>query len=197
MATSDISKLIEWQECRTTIARFDGYLADTRKYGFTLVTILLTANALVTSGNTAVDRPAASIVVMALVFALFMLDNYYWDLLRGAVDRAKALEAKGGDGNSIQISGVISAKVKESHATDLILTVYAVFVVVAAGIGLTAGVNGQAVAGGWLFALVLVALADLVGMFAIFLKVQPKAPPAAWFLRNFWPKKETPPTKVQ
>lgn len=111
MAASDIDRLHEWQECRTTIARFDGYLADTRKYGFTLVTILLTANALVTSGNTSVDRPAASIVVLALVFALFMLDNYYWSLLRGAVDRAKELEAKG------QVSRLISEKVKESHAT--------------------------------------------------------------------------------
>ena len=77
MATAHIPALEEWKECRATIARFDGYLSDMRKYGFTLVTILLTANALVTTGNTPADRPAASIVVMALVFALFMLDNYY------------------------------------------------------------------------------------------------------------------------
>lgn len=157
-----------------TIARFDGYLSDTRKYGFTLVTVLLTANALVTTGNTAADRPAASIVVMALVFALFMLDNYYWSLLRGAVERAKDLEAEG------QISRLISKKVKESHATDLILTVYVVFVLVAAGIGLT----GQGIPAGWRTASIVVAVFDLAAMYATFLIVQPQAPPAAWFYRQ-------------
>ncbi len=183
MPASDISNFHEWQECRSTIARFDGYLADIRKYGFTLVTVLLTANALVSTGNTAADRPAASIVVMVLLFALFMLDNYYWSLLRGAVDRAKKLEASG------QISRVISEKVKESHATDLILTVYVVFVAVAAGIGLT----GQGVTAGWRIASIVVAVADLAAMYGTFLIVQPNAPPARWFLDTVgWQKKEPP-----
>jgi hypothetical protein len=197
MAGSDITPFHEWQECRTTIARFDGYLADTRKYGFTLVTVLLTANALVTTGNTAVDRPAASIVIMALLFALFMLDNYYWALLRGTVGRAKELEApKNRVGMYVQVTGVISDKVKESHATDLILTIYVVFVAVAAGIGLTAGATGQTVSAAWVIALIVVAVLDLVAMFGIFLIVQPGAPPAKWFLDTVGWQKEKPPEPV-
>lgn len=171
----------EWQECRLTIGRFDGFLADTRKYGFTLVTILLTANALVTSGDTAVDRPAASIVVMTLLFALFMLDNYYWDLLRGAVDRAKELEKKDGEGKSIQLSGVISTKVANSHATALILAVYALFVLVAAGIGLTAGAAAKPGTPWGQIILLVVAAAELLAMAGVFLVVQPTAPTARWF----------------
>ena len=77
--------LHEWQECRLTIGRFDGYLADTRKYGFTLVTVLLTANALVTTANAAVDRPAASIVVMVLLLALFVQKHIVRGLTLGAM----------------------------------------------------------------------------------------------------------------
>ena len=49
MAQPDVTLAEEWLECRVTIGRFDGYLADIRKYGFTLVTLLLTASALVTT----------------------------------------------------------------------------------------------------------------------------------------------------
>jgi hypothetical protein len=120
--------LHEWQECRATIGRFDGYLADTRKYGFTLSTALLTANALITTKNDAVDRPAASIVVMVLLLALFMIDNYYWVMLRAAVDRAKKLET-----SDQQISTVLTEAAHKSHATELVLAFYCLFVLVAGG----------------------------------------------------------------
>jgi hypothetical protein len=182
----------EWKECRATTARFDGYLVDTRKYGFTLVTVLLTANALVVDKNTAVDRPAASIVILALLFALFMLDNYYWVVLRAAVERSRQLEDNELKGFRTQLSTLISKDVRDTHATDLILAVYVVFALVAAGIGLTAGIaSGANAASGTIFVIV-VAAGQLVAMGFIFLKVQPKAPPAEWFRKNILGQKGDP-----
>ena len=183
----------EWQECRATTARFDGYLSDTRKYGFTLVTILLTANALVVDKNTAVDRPAASIVVMVLVFALFLLDNYYWVVLRAAVDRSKQLEQNQLKGVGTQLSAWIGKQVKDTHATDLILGLYALFVLVAAGIGLTAGLASGANAAAGNALVFTVAGVQLVAMGYIFLRVQPHAPPAAWFLEHVLGQKKKAP----
>ena len=184
MPDHDIGGLSEWQECRATISRFDGYLADTRKYGFTLVTVLLTANALITIGNVAVDRPAASIVVMALLFALFMLDNYYWDLVRGAVTRARALENENNPRKIIKLTGVIRERVRTSHGTALILTVYLVFVLVAAAVGLTAGLAGSPKAPWGLILVVAVGAVELVAMGAVFLVVQPDAPTAKSFFKT-------------
>jgi membrane protein YdbS with pleckstrin-like domain len=88
--------VVEWAECRTTIGRMDTALEDLRKYGFTLVTGLLTASGLVgsaTSSTTASQLvPAASLVVMVLVLGLFAVDMYYQVLQRGAVTRAIELE---------------------------------------------------------------------------------------------------------
>jgi hypothetical protein len=185
MATElEPNTLNEWQECRTTIARFDGFLADTRKCGFTLVTVLLTANALVVDKNTAVDRPAASIVIMALLFALFMLDNYYWDLVRGAVSRARELETPPNGIEIPKITGAISTRVADSHATALILAVYVLFVLVAAGIGLTAGLATSPTAPWGLVLVLAVGAGELVAMGIIFLVVQPDAPPSKTFFKR-------------
>jgi hypothetical protein len=142
----------------------------------------LTANSLVVDKNTVVDRPAASIVVMVLVLALFMLDNYYWVLLRAAVERARSLEANELKGFGTQLSTLIGSRVADAHATDLILAVYVLFVLVAAGVGLTAGpASGQSSQSGNALVISVAAIGLLV-MGAVFLKAQPKAPPAHWFL---------------
>jgi len=84
--------LDEWQECRTTIGRCDSILADIRKYGFALVTVLLTANALITTANPVADHVAASSVVIVLLLVLFLMDRYWWVLLKEASTRAIILE---------------------------------------------------------------------------------------------------------
>src|SRR4030088_5422 len=44
--SGDDLRFKEWSECRTTIGRLDGTLVDLRKVGFSIVTGLLTASAL-------------------------------------------------------------------------------------------------------------------------------------------------------
>ena len=83
----------EWIECRQTIARFDTILIDLRKYGFTIITGLLTAGSFL-----GFDTPTASlqvgviIVTMVLIVVLYWMDIYYQNLLYGAVLRAIFLE---------------------------------------------------------------------------------------------------------
>jgi len=153
---------VEWQECRQTIARFDGILSDTRKYGFTLVTVLLTANALVTTSNPVVDRTAASIVVMALLLVLYLIESYYNDLLKATASRAIELE-----GDRDHISGRLSVVAKRPQVNVLISAVYVLFVVVAGGIAVVSVVSASQSSWEGLTALVVAALVVLGAMLGV------------------------------
>jgi hypothetical protein len=88
--------LTEWQECRTTIGRLDSTIADLRKFGFSLVTALITASSFLgqqaPSPETNISVSAA---IMILIAVLFAVDRYYTLLLNGAVERALDLEGPG------------------------------------------------------------------------------------------------------
>ncbi len=131
---SKIDLVIEWQECRATIGRIDQYLVDTRKYGFTLVTVLLTASALVAPGNPVVDRIAASAVVMVLLLTLFLIDLYWWILLRAAAGRATQLEQDSSGEHVPMVSGVLAERAKAAHSTWLGFVIYILFVGIAAAL---------------------------------------------------------------
>ena len=152
----------EWKECRQTISRFDGILSDTRKYGFTLVTVLLTANALVTTANPVVDRTAASIVVMALLLVLYLIESYYNDLLVATASRAIALE-----GDHDHISGRLSSVASRQQVKILIQAVYVLFVIVAGGIAAVSVVTASRSPWGGLIALVVAAFIVLGAMLAV------------------------------
>lgn len=110
----------EWAECRSTIGRFDASLLDLRKFGFALVTTLVTASTLFgllstkdakITGETVV---IAYLVIMTLNAILFTVDTYYASLRNGAVERALDLEehlrsyriTKYLSDNSTSVSGV-------------------------------------------------------------------------------------------
>jgi hypothetical protein len=90
--SSWLHDLEEWKECRSTIARLDGILADLRKYSFSLVTVLITATGFFITKADQISLPAVSIGIMVLITALFAVDRYYTLLLNGAVERALNLE---------------------------------------------------------------------------------------------------------
>jgi hypothetical protein len=136
------NRLDEWTECRTTIGRCDNTLADIRKYGFTLVTLLLTANALITPKDVLVDHVAASSVVITLVVVLFVMDRYWWALLKGATRRASQLEPD----LNIKITGQLTEASHEVHNTSIATLVYFIFVGLACGVALVTLVP----AGAWL-----------------------------------------------
>lgn len=128
----------EWKECRATIGRFDSILADLRKYGFSLVTLLLTATALITN-NAATAAVSASSVVVALLVVLFIMDRYWWVLLIQTVSRAEYLE----DQLGMQISGRLSKMARSSFNELAATVVYALFVAVAAAVAVIRAVNDK------------------------------------------------------
>jgi hypothetical protein len=105
------SKAEEWKECRAVVARLDGTIADLWKYGFSFITTLITASALL--GNQAAQRNQASqatavqatsgiapevatavgIVLAILPSGLFAVERYFVVIRSGALNRAKELEA--------------------------------------------------------------------------------------------------------
>lgn len=89
----------EWKECRATIGRFDTLLVDLRKYGFTLITGLLTASSFwfyssppKQEGVPTSTEAGVALVLTVLVVALFVVDRSYEVLLHAAVKRSMILE---------------------------------------------------------------------------------------------------------
>jgi hypothetical protein len=97
------SFLEEWKLSVETSTKFDDILMDLRKYGFTLITGLITAGSFLGFApglDSGPDQVAyANIlhigvitVTMFLVVILFWLDIYYQNLLYGSVIRTRFLE---------------------------------------------------------------------------------------------------------
>jgi hypothetical protein len=165
----------EWAECRTTIGRLDGILADIRKYGFSLVTLLLTATALVPTANPAADRVAASSVVIVLVIVLFLMDRYWWVLLRTAVGRAYELE----QGLGIEISSRLSKVAQASHNTQAASLIYATFVLVSGGVALVSvGPSGQSAS---LWVMIIIAITAVFAIVLLHCVIEARLPPEARF----------------
>lgn len=127
--------LSEWQECRKTIGRLDTTLADLRKYGFSLVTLLITASGFLGEQRASVEhRGAAAVAIMVLVAVLFAIDRYYTLLLNGAVERALDLEGPTMSKHDLakdKLTQVISVYAINSKAVYVIPLLYLAFVLVA------------------------------------------------------------------
>jgi hypothetical protein len=147
----------EWKECRDLIGRLDGTLADLRKYGFSLVTTLLTAGGIVTSlTNGRPARAVASEVIMVLVAALFGLDAYYSTALGGAVDRALNLELL--TRPRIWVTWYLRVSVVKAKSLLLTVTLYIALLATSLGLGLLSWHGSSPIANGFLvgtFALLL------------------------------------------
>ncbi len=120
--------LEEWKECRATIGRFDTILADLRKIGFSLVTGLMSASAILAG---TVDKlrdgawPAVFGAVMLLTLGVFVVDRYYQVLQWATVRRAKELEKLDGPFLTTKISNTAS-----KTGTDIYVGfIYAAFIV--------------------------------------------------------------------
>jgi hypothetical protein len=83
----------EMAACRNAIDRMDQLLEDLRKYGFSLITALLTASGIAAGiTHTGSVLPVAAATTMFLVIALFGIDMYYHVMLSAAVERSMDLE---------------------------------------------------------------------------------------------------------
>jgi hypothetical protein len=124
----------EWKECRATIGRFDTLLVDLRKYGFTLITGLLTASSFwfysgsqKQEGVPTSTEAGVTLVLTVLVVALFVVDRTYEVLLHAAVERGMLLE----DTLELGITKVLSAVAKKAGADTWASATYTLFIVAA------------------------------------------------------------------
>lgn len=87
----------EWKECRKAIEQYGKFCGDLRKYGFTIITGLLSANAYLfisVPEITPWEKCAISSIMCLLIIGLFMSDRYYLTLVRGSVHRAIIIERR-------------------------------------------------------------------------------------------------------
>jgi hypothetical protein len=111
----------------------DQILEDLRKYGFTIITGLLTAGAFLGKPGTTDSNAEVFIAVMVLVTALFSIDIYYQVLLSGAVERALDLEAQ--TKPPIWVTKHISENAKKCGIHFIIVVLYLALLGTAGGIG--------------------------------------------------------------
>ena len=133
--SADDLRIKDWSECRTTIDRFDRLLEDLRKFGFSLVTGILTASALLAhSAPSPTAIGAAFAASMVLIAALFFLDTYYQVLLSGAVERALDIEVL--TNPQMRTTRTIGTNYEDTKAVWLILFLYLAFLIAALFLGL-------------------------------------------------------------
>lgn len=90
------NRLEEWKHARDTIKDFDDRIHDLRKYGFSVITTLLTITGfLSTAGVDPITEPARVAVIaaiMLLIVALRYMERNYQMFQRAISDRARILE---------------------------------------------------------------------------------------------------------
>jgi hypothetical protein len=122
--------LTEWQECRKTIGRLDTTIADLRKFGFSLVTVLITASSFLGQQVPSFEsKMSVSIAIMLLISVLFAIDRYYTLLLNGAVEKALDLEGPKLDFQNLsqdRLTQVISVYAIKSGAVFIVPAFYLV-----------------------------------------------------------------------
>jgi hypothetical protein len=146
----------EWAECRTTIGRLDNVLVDLRKLGFSFITALLTAGAVLsflgiqTVANVDVPpiptRAAPFISIVVLIVALFFLDSYYEVLLSAAVERALDIETL--TDPAIRLTKYIGINAGRSRASNITLGLYLFLLLAACGLAVLAATTKTSVIGG-------------------------------------------------
>ena len=131
LPTSQQLLLDEWKEARSSIGRFDEYLLNLRRYGFTLATIMIGADAYLSTSMDILPwaKAGAAIVVMILIFALFLLDQRVKLLQDIVLMRAAELE----DSLGTQLSTLRRDAGQTWHIKHTGLATY-IFFLAAAGI---------------------------------------------------------------
>ena len=142
-----MSLLKEWEVARDIIGKGDERIDGLRKYGFTFVTGLLTANALVLHGlSSAKDGDPAgralpwigvvvSVVASVLIIAMRLLEKSTQLLQTAVAQRARVIERHIG----LELCDIIAERHEAERWWRAVSLLYGTFVLVVAVIGLVAG----------------------------------------------------------
>ena len=125
--------LEEWKDARLSVRRFDEHLLNLRRYGFTLATILLGADAYISMSLdvSTLAKAGAAVAVMMLIFTLFLLDKHIQTLQEAALNRAAEIENQLGLG-LCKIRQSATHKWQVTHSGT---PTYILFLLVTGGLG--------------------------------------------------------------
>ncbi len=115
----------EWVTARKSIDKFDGYTVNIRKYGFTFITGIITAQAILTP--TPISYPvkfSVIVVTMALILAIALFEQYIRIMQHAAVQRALILERR----LNIELTELIGFQYTLNHGNYFKYALYIVFI---------------------------------------------------------------------
>ncbi len=130
----------EWETARALLQATDANLHDLRKFGFSFVTALLAAEAILlpyvptSSGSTGVPdvvKLGAFLVTMLLIYVLHLIDENYLVLEEATATRALVLERE----LNIELTDIITARYAKNQVKRRVLLVYTMFALGVWGLG--------------------------------------------------------------
>src|SRR5713226_2547591 len=137
----------EWQEARNIIARFDNNLHDLRKFGFSFITALLTANAILTttlsSSAPGYVKLGVLLITLGLFVALRQLDQHYRLFQGAAVRRSIILERRLNVELTEEITNYYSLSSPKVNWWKNVERFYLGFLVLTLGLGITILYDGS------------------------------------------------------
>lgn len=133
----------EWKDARVSVRRFDEQLLNLRRYGFTLATILLGADAYISMATevSTVAKAGGAVAVMLLILALFLLDKHIQTLQETVLSRAAEIE-------SLLSMGLCKLRQTATHKWQVThggTPVYILFLLVTGGLGSASVITTPAV----------------------------------------------------
>ena len=136
----------EWEISRGILDRFDGYLNDLRKYGFTLITALLALSAFLLPYSSQID-PTTGLVTtsnfpdsvkfvvllvnLLVIVAATAIDRNYTVFLQAAADRARVLERA----LNLELTEIIGRRYRSAHGEYVITGLYSFFMIMVLTLG--------------------------------------------------------------
>lgn len=125
--------LDEWKAARDIFDKFDDRINDIRKFGFTFLSGLITADALTKLFNATDDRVRLGVVgiTLLLTVALLVLDKNYQLFQFAAGIRAKVLETR----LNLELTETIGFRSDMDKFKNYVLAVYLAFAAVAGASG--------------------------------------------------------------
>lgn len=102
----------EWKQCQANLEQFDKIIVDLRKYGFGIVTGLISVNGFLFAlkDMTPFMIMGIYLALLVLIVGLFRLDRMHEVFLRAAVTRARFLEEQSGMNLSNKITQISDNK---------------------------------------------------------------------------------------
>jgi hypothetical protein len=134
-SSSDDGKYLEeWSTARGVLNDIDERLHDLRKYAFSFLTVLLTADSLLIpssiltgAGSTSLPDPVKFVVLLVtllLIVALQLIDRNYQVVQQAVGTRARILERK----MNLELTEVITVRYRSGHIHFYVTMVYAFFI---------------------------------------------------------------------